>query len=41
MTESDKTAVKECVLSNPQSPYHALLKIKLLPQLSRNDFISR
>lgn len=33
MTESDKTAVKECVLSNPQSPYHALLMAKLLPQL--------
>ena len=33
MTESNKIAVKECVLSNPQLPYHALLMAKLLPQL--------
>ena len=33
MTESDKMVVKECVLSNPHYPYHALLKAKLLPQL--------
>ena len=34
MTESDKMIVKKCVLSNPHSPYHALLKAKLLPQLA-------